>query len=283
MNESEQTDELKNKVAQLKQRVNQIYAQYFTDTSTGRVFETEFSLYLKACEHARNQINENLKHQYDITKTGLFVLIGASALTFYLFKIYILLGMLILLGFGFCACGFMYLLLAGEIKIAKASEFCAELETYFQRFRWSTELKESLNLPAVPLWDDFSGKWDKDVFKGGHFGERILYAPFRVIITLVDLLALAYASQLFLLREHNINPGIFIACLVLWVIAVILQFFLVDSILNKVDIRLRSNGAKRTGEDRNQGITRDPHTWLNIIRLFLLLDLIFPGQTVKDK
>jgi hypothetical protein len=283
MNESEQTVELKNKVARLKQRLNQIYAQYFTDTSETKVFETEFSLYLKACEHARNEINENLKHQYDITKAGLFVLIGASALTFYLFKIYILFGMLVFLGFGFCACGFMYLLLSGEIKIARASEFCLELEDYFQRFRWSTELKENLNLPDIPLWGDFSRKWNKDVFDEGHFGKKALYAPFRIIITLIDLFALAYAFQLFLFREHNITPGIFIACLVLWVTAVFLQIFLVDSILNKVDIRLRWVGEMRPDEVKKQGINRNPRTWINVVRLFLLLDLILPGQTVKDK
>lgn len=283
MNENEQTVELKDKIARLKQRLNQIYAQYFADTSKSRVFETEFSLYLKACEHARNEINESRKHQYDITKIGLFVLIGASALTFYLFRIYILFGMLVFLGFGFCACGFMYLLLSGEIRIAKASEFCAELENYFQRFRWSTELKESLNLPDIPLWGDFSRKWNRDVFDEGHFVKKALYAPFRITITLVDFLALAYAVQLFLFKEHNITFGIFIACLALWVIAVILQIFLADSILNKVEIRLRSIGEKRSEEVKKQGITRDPHTWINIIRLFLLLDLIFPGQTVKDK
>jgi hypothetical protein len=283
MNENEQTVELRNKIARLKQRLNQLYAQYFTDTSESKVFETEFSLYLKACEHARNEINESRKRQYDITIIGLLVLIGASALTFYLFKVYILFGMLVFLGFGFCACSFMYLLSVGEVRIAKASEFCAELENYFQRFRWSTELKESLNLPDITLWGDFARKWNKDLFDEGHFGEKALYAPFRITITLVDFLALAYAVQLFLFKEHNVTFGIFIACLVIWVIVVILQIFLVDSILNKVDIRLRSIGEKRSEEVKKQGITRDPHTWINIIRLFLLLDLIFPGQTIKDK
>ena len=283
MNENEQTVELKNKVAELKQRLNQIYAQYFTDTSKSRVFETEFSLYLKACEHARNEISESLKFQYDVTKIGLFILIGASALTFYLLKVYILFGTLVFLGFGFCACGFMYLLLAGEIKIARASEFCAELETYFQRFRWSTDLKESLNLPDIPLWGDYARKWNKDVFDEGHFAKKALYAPFRIIITLVDLLAMVYAFQLFIFQEYNINSAIFIACLILWVIAVILQILLVNSILNKVDIRLRWIGEKRPEEVKKQEINWDPHTWINIIRLFLLLDLIFPKETVKDK
>jgi hypothetical protein len=282
MNENNQMAELKNKIAELKQRLNQIYAQYFTDTSKSRVFETEFSLYLKACEHARNQINESLRHQYDLTKIGLIVSIGASALTFYLFKLYILFGMLVFLGFGFCACGFMYLLLDGEIKKARASEFCAEIEAYFQRFRWSTELKEGLNLPDMPLWGNYYKRWNKDVFEEGHFGEKTLYAPFRIIMTLTDLLALFYASQLFLFKEHNVTLGIFAACLALWGPAVILQIFLVDSILNKVDIRLRSSEEERSEELKKKAISRAPHTWINIIRLFLLLDLIFPGKKVKD-
>ncbi|MBE0426100.1 MAG: hypothetical protein IBX72_05585 [Nitrospirae bacterium] len=283
MNENEQTFELKNKIAELKQRLNQIYAQYFTDTSKSRVFETEFSLYLKACEHPRKEITESLKLQYDVTKIGLFILIGASALTFYLFKVYILFGMLILLGLGFCACGFMYFLLAAEIKIARASEFCAELETYFQRYRWSTELKESLNLPDIPLWGDYIQKWNKDLFDEGHFEKKSLYAPFRIIMTLVDFLALFYVIQSFIFQEHNINYSIFIAFLILWVMAVILQILLVNMILNKVDIRLRWIGEKLPEKIKKQEINWAPHTWINILRLFLLLDLIFPRQTVKDR
>ena len=283
MSDDEQAVELKNKIARLKQRLNRLYAQYFTDTSESKVFETEYSLYLKACEHARSEISESLIHQHDITKWGLFILVAASALTFYLFKAYILFGMLVLLGFGFCACGFMYLLLSGEIKIARASQFCSEMEDYFQRFRWSTELKESLNLPDIPLWSDFSRKWDKNVFDESRFGEKVVYAPFRIVITLLDLFALAYLSQMFLFKEQNITSGILIGCLVLWVIAVILQILLIDSILNKVDIRLRRSGEGQPGQIGRRGISREPQTWTNIIRLFLLLDLIFPKKAVKDR
>jgi|GEM_PF-1557401 len=280
MNENEQ--ELKNKIAELKQRLNQIYAQYFTDTSKSRVFETEFSLYLKACEHPRKEMIESLKLQYDVTKIGLFILVGASALTFYLFEVYILFGMLVLLGFGFCVCGFMYFLLAAEIKIARASDFCAELETYFQNYRWSTELKESLNLPNIPLWGDYIQRWNKDLFDEGHFGEKALYAPFRIIMTLVDFLALIYVIHSFIVKENITNIIIFIACLILWIIAVILQILLVNSILNKIDIRLHRIGKKRPEEVKRQEINWNPHTWINILKLFLLLDLIFPKQTAKD-
>jgi hypothetical protein len=37
--EDEKTVELKNKISELKQRLNQIYAQYFTDTSKSRVLK----------------------------------------------------------------------------------------------------------------------------------------------------------------------------------------------------------------------------------------------------
>jgi len=281
MNENEQTAELKNKVAELKQRLNQIYAQYFTDTSKGRVFETEFSLYLKACEHAREEITESLKLQYDITKIGLFILIGSSALTFYLFKVYVLFGTLILLGFGFCVCGLMYLLLAAEIKKARASDFCKELEKYFQRYRWSTELKESLNIPDLPLWGDYIQAWNKDLFEEGHFEKRALYAPFRISMTLIDFLSLAYVIQSFIITEHNINSSIFMAYLILWVIAVILQILIVNSILNKISVRLGIE-EKLPKELKKQEINWNPYTWINILRLFLLLDIIFPKQKVKE-
>ena len=55
--EDEKTAELKNKIAELKQRLNQLYAQYFSDAREGKVFETEFSLYLKASEVARREKN----------------------------------------------------------------------------------------------------------------------------------------------------------------------------------------------------------------------------------
>lgn len=280
MNENE--EELKTKVSELKRRLNQLYAQYFTDTGRSKVFETEFSLYLKACENPRRQIAESLKLQYGVTKTGLFILIGASALTYYLFKVYILFGMLILLGLGFCVCGLMYSLLAAEIRIARASDFCAELETYFQRHRWTTELKENLNLPEIPLWGDYIRKWNKDLFDEVHFEKTALYAPFRIMMTLVDLLALVYVIQSFMVGGHNINSGMFIACVILWVAAVILQILIVNSVLNKIGIRLRWMEKKQPGEIKTQEINWNPRTWTNILRLFLLLDLIFPQKTVEE-
>lgn len=275
--EDEKTVELKNKVAELKQRMNQIYAQYFTDTSKGRVFETEFSLYLKACEHARSEIRENLKMQYDFTKIGLTVMIVASALTVYLFKLHIIFGMLILVGMGFFACGFMYLLLAGEIKIMRASGFCMELEAYFQLHRWSTELKESLNLPDIPLWGDYVSKWNKQRFGQENFEQKALFASFRIMIALVDLLALIYVIQSFVSQELRITTTMLIICLVLWVVAVVIQMLIVHSIFNTIDIKPKMTEQDRLEDVKVKEINWNPYTWINILRLFLVLDIIFPG------
>jgi hypothetical protein len=280
MMEDEKTIELKNKISELKQRLNQIYAQYFIDTNKSRVFETEFSLYLKACENARNEISENLKLQYDVIKIGLSILIAASALTIYLFKLYILFGMLILLGCGFFACGFMYLLLSAEIKIMRATRFCAELETYFQRYRWSTELKKKLNLPDIPLWGEYVSKWDKDIFTEGHFEKKALYAPFRILITLIDLLALVYVIQSFIYKEPNITSSVLIFCLILWIVTVIAQILLVHSIINKVNIRLQWVEKDRPEELTKKEINWKPRTWINILSIFLVLDIVFP-KTLK--
>ncbi len=282
MEEDEKTLELKNKISELKQRLTQIYAQYFTDTSKSRVFETEFSLYLKACENARNEISESRKQQYDVTKIGLSILVALSALTIFLFKLQVLLGMLILLGFGFSACGFMYLLLVAEIRIKRATQFCTELETYFQRHRWSTELKENLNLPDMPLWGEYVGKWDKDVFAEGHFEKKALYGPFRIIITLIEISALVYVIQSFIAQEPKLTSSVLIVCLTVWVVAVIAQILLVHSIIDKVDIELQSLEKDRPEELIKKEITWKPHTWINILRLFLFLDIAVPKTLRKS-
>jgi hypothetical protein len=279
--EDEETVDLKNKISELKQRLNQIYAQYFTDTSKSKVFETEFSLYLKACEHARNEMGENRKIQYDVTKIGLGILLVASAATIYLFKMQVLFGTAILLGFGFFACGFMHLLLAAEIKIVRAAEFCSELETYFQRHRWSTELKQSLNLPDIPLWGEYTGKWNKDIFYEGHFEKTALYGPFRIAITLIAIWAFFYIIQSSISQDLKLTSPALIICLIVWVAAVISQILIVDTIINRVDAQLQRNGEGMPEELIRKEINWHPRTWLNILRLFLVLDIVFPKPLKK--
>jgi hypothetical protein len=229
-------------------------------------------------------MGESLKLQYDVTKMGLSILIAASALNIYLFKSSILFGMLILLGFGFFACSFMYLRLVGEIRIMRAYGFCAELETYFQTNRWSTELKEKLDLPDIPLWVEYAGKWDKDVFGGIRFGKKALYAPFRIAITLIDLLAFLYVFQAFIFREPNMTSFVFIVCLILWVVSVVVQILIVHSVINRVDTKQQLAKNEKPEELAAKEINWYPRTWINIIKLFLVLDLIFPRalKTSRD-
>ena len=40
---------LRNKIAEFKARLNQIYSQAAIDANKSKAFESEFSLYLKAC------------------------------------------------------------------------------------------------------------------------------------------------------------------------------------------------------------------------------------------
>jgi len=270
--------ELKDKISELKQRLNQIYAHYFADTTKGRVFEAEFSLFLKACENARNEIYESSKLQYDLIKIGLTVLMAFSALSVYLFKVYVLFGVSIFLGFGFAACGFMYLLFLGEIKISRARGFCDELEVYFKRHRWSTELKESLNLPDMPLWGEYAGKWNRIVFGNGQFERKALYAPLRIMTTLVDLLALGYLIQSFITQEQSTTPVVLAICLLLWTVAVVVQILLVHSILHKAGPRLqRIEVSLHEGlqESPKEEISWQPHSWINIFKLFFVTDVLW--------
>lgn len=273
---------LKNKIAELKQRLNQIYTESFMNVNKSRVFENEFSLYLKACEHARNERSESIKQQNDVIKIGLTILIAASALTVYVFNMYIFFGMLILLGLGFLACGFMYLLLNAEIRIIRAGNYCTELETYFKNYRWSTGQNERLNLPIIPLWDEYRFTWDKDLFDERHYGKTALYAPFRIAITLIDSLAIVYVIYSLIARHSEISWIVLIVSCIVWVVAVTLQMFLVHSIINKVGIRLAGREKDRPEEfKKGKGISLKPMTWVNILRLFFILDIIYPKELKK--
>lgn len=272
---------LKNKIADLKQRLSQIYTESFIDVNKSKVFENEFSLYLKACEHARNERGESIRLQNDTVKIGLTILIAATVLTVYIFNMHIFFGTLILLGLGFLACGFMYLLLAAEIRIIRAGRYCTELETYFKRYRWSTEQNEKLNLPTIPLWEEYRFTWDKDLFDEGHYGKTALYAPFRIAMTLIDLLALVYVVHSFIARHPEISWIVLLVSCIVWVVAVTLQMFLVHSIINKVDTRLEGIEKNRLEEFKKKEISLKPGTWVNILRFFLILDIISPKELKK--
>jgi hypothetical protein len=272
---------LKNKIAELKERITQIYSQFAVDATKSRVFENEFSLYLKACDHARNERLEGIRLQYDVTKFGLVISTLVLAFTVYIFNLHIISGMLIFLGFGFILCGFMYLLLAGEIRIARAGEYCRGLETFFKRHRWSTEKDEAVNLPSIPLWEEYRSKWEEDLFPEGPYGKTAVYAPFRIAMTLIDLCAIVYLIYIFIARRPEISWFLLIISCIVWILAVTVQMLLVNGIINKVDGKLAPE-KERLSEYQKREIGWQPNTWMIIVRLFFNQDIIFPKKK-KEK
>ncbi len=273
--EDEKTAELKNKIAELKQRLNQLYAQYFSDAREGKVFETEFSLYLKASEVARREKNEHLGLQFGIVKTGFITLIASTILIIFFFGQHIFFSTFFLLGLSFLACGLMYLMLASEIKIARARRFCIGLGEYFQQYRWSTESSQSVRLPDIPLWDDFAIKGEPSG-EDRNYEAQALYLPFRIAVAFIDLLALALLIQSALPGDAMTSRIGLLLCLILWFVAVPAHMMLVDSLVRDTE-RIRHFSDTEAGEDRQSlRIRRRRWSLVQMFRIFFLLDVIFP-------
>jgi hypothetical protein len=272
---------LKNKITELKERLNQIYSQSALEAGKSKAFESEFSLYVKACEHARSEQMEGVRLQHDATKFGLAVLTLFFVITVYCFTRHVLLGVLMLLGYGAVSCGFMYMLLAGEIRITRAREYCLALETYFKRHRWASEQKEALALPGIPLWEGYRSAWRKDLFSEGLYGRTALYAPFRIALTLADLLAFAYLGYSFIAHRSEFSWITMTIGCIAWVMAVAVQMLLVHAIINKGDRRLTME-KERPEEYPKEEIGRRAVTWGTMLRLFLGLDIIFPEEIQKE-
>ena len=271
---------LKNKIAELKERLTQIYSQAAIDANKSKALESEFSLYLKACEHANKEGTDGFRLQHDATKFGLAILVVILAFTVYLFTMHIIFGMFVLLGFGFISCGLMCLILAGEIRITRAGEYCAELEAYFKQNRWSSELNASANLPGMPLWEEYRKKWGKDLFTHGLYEKTAVYAPLRIAMTLTDLLAIVYLAHSFIVYRSEITGIMMMISCFAWVMVVTVQVLLVDAIINKVDMRSEKEKEGLQGYEKKT-IGRQPSTWVNILTLFLNIDIIFPKEIKK--
>ncbi len=269
---------LKNKIAELKERLNQIYSQAAIDANKSKSLEGEFSLYLKACEHASKEGTDGFRLQHDATKFGLAILVVILAFTVYLFNMHSVSGMFVFLGFGFISCGLMYLVLAGEIRITRAGEYCAGLEAYFKQYRWSSEQNASANLPEIPLWEEYRKKWGNELFTCGRYEETTIYAPLRIVMTLTDLLALVYLVHSFIVYRPEITWMVMIISCLAWVMVVIVQVLLVDAIINKVGMRLEKEGLQGC---HKKTIGLQPGTWVNIPKLFFTTDIIFPADTRK--
>jgi hypothetical protein len=184
------------------------------------------------------------------------------------------------LGFGFISCGLMYLILAGEIRITRAGKYCAELEAYFKQYRWSSEHNASANLPGMPLWEEYRKRWGNDPFTHGLYEKTAVYAPLRIAMTLTDLLAFVYLAHFFVVYRPEISWIVMIISFLAWVMAVTVQVLLVDAIINKVDMRLEKEKEGLQGYQKKT-IGRQPGTWINILKLFLNIDIIFPTEIKK--
>ena len=233
-------------------------------------------------EHARSEQTEGIRLQHDATKFGLAVLTLFLAFTVYLFTLHILLGMLMLLGSGIISCGFMYVLLAGEIRITRAGEYCLELEAYFKRYRWATEQKEALTLPGIPLWEEYRSRWGKDLFAEGPYGRTALYAPFRIAMTLTDLLAFVYLVYSFIAHRSELSWITMVIGCIAWGMAVAVQMLFVHAIINKGDRRL-AMGKEGPAEYQEKETGRQPGAWSTILKLFLGLDILFPEEIKPEE
>jgi hypothetical protein len=173
----------------------------------------------------------------------------------------------------------MYLILAGEIRITRAGGYCDELEAYFKQYRWSSEHNASANLPGMPLWEEYRKKWGNDLITHGLYEKTAVYAPLRIAMTLTDLLAFVYLAHSFVVYRSEIEWIVMIISCLAWVLVVTVQVLLVDAIINKVDMRLEKEKQGLQGYQRRIG--RQRGTWVNILKLFLNIDIIFPTEIKK--
>jgi hypothetical protein len=274
--ENEKTDELKNKISELKHRLNQMYAQYFSDTREGRVFETEFSLYVKASEHARREKSEQLRLQHGIMKTGVAILIASAALIIFLFREHVFFCTFFLLGLGFFAWGFMYLMHAAEIRIAKAERFCSTLGEYFQQYRWSTESAQGLHLPDIPLWDNYADPKNSTAPRSKQYEGKALYIPFRIAISFIDLLVPVFLIQSFVPGEPMMNRLASIFGVIIWLMSVYIHMFLINALINHAEIIRNPESPDTTEREQTGKPYQTSLVWGQIPRVFFLLDIIFP-------
>jgi hypothetical protein len=78
-----------------------------------------------------------------------------------------------------------------------------------------------------------------------------------------------------------LTSPVLIVCLILWVAAVISQSLIVHTIINTVDFKLRRNEKDMPKELMRKEINWHPCTWINILRLFLVLDIVLPKSLKK--
>jgi hypothetical protein len=131
-------------------------------------------------------------------------------------------------------------------------------------------------LPDIPLWGEYSDKWGRDFFVKGPFEKKAVYGPFRIIITLLEISALGYVIQAFFSQEPKLTASMLIGCLIVWAASVVVQILIIHSILDKIGIKLERPEKEDTEFAAKRAINWSPRTWVNILKLFLVMDIIFP-------
>lgn len=211
-------------------------SQSVTDSKENKAFENGWTLYLKSYENARNEISTSIKLQYDALKIGLTFLSSVSVLAGHFYSSrhpgHAEFLIAVFLGLGFLACGFMYLLTHGQIRIMRAGAFCKELEDHFQQHPRLTELQQLLQVQGKKprLWEQFVTDWNEKTFpRISH--EITLYAPFLILIVLFDVFALSLALTNCLPQIVSVSvlSKPIQQWLAIWGLAVLLQGILIYS------------------------------------------------------
>jgi hypothetical protein len=272
----QQDSPVKSKIGEVKERLSQLYTQPSLDSLKSKAFESEFSLYLKACEHARNERTEGIRLQHDAVRWGVALLAVTLTFTVYVSILQPILGMLALFGSGLVACGFMYLLCAADLRSAAAVDYCRELETYFREQRWHTGLNETISLAGIPLWEGFQ----KRTPDASCAVRNLLYAPLRLTMTIANLTALAYLIFLAVVRDWRPAWWILAVSFGIWLTACLLHALLVRMIIEKGRARAYEEPAIPAGAKPGQGSFVAGRA-RELLTLFLSLDLFLPEKQAE--
>jgi hypothetical protein len=203
----------------------------------------------------------------------MFLLIASAGLTIVLFRQQFILSAFFLLSLGFFACGFLYLLVSADIKIARANRFSSDIGKYFQQHRWGTEIKQNLHLPDIPLWEDYGNQIQRASSWSRRCEYGALYTPFRVAISFIDLLVPALLIQTLLSGDTLMSKPIMMGCFIFWFAIVCVHMLLVNSLTARAEMIHQQVDAEETDPYKSKGFR---YAFVQIPRLFFLLDIVFP-------
>lgn len=241
---------------------------------TKRVRE-RISLTVQSYIAVREEINESIKQQYQSYNIGLTFLglLIPSAIAFFLINwqaVGPVVSVVIMSAIGCIACGFLYLLLTGEIRIMRGAAFCKNAEHHWVEH----EGIDGKDPCSELLWEHYVVHWNARTWgkkgRGHHFERRTLYMPFRILISVTDFVAAAFVLLgLFpQLAPHLMSADTFgvetrIASIVVWIAVTLLHVRILDIVLNRVNDLIEGSPSEDPG-------------WLRMFKVFCLFDVIRP-------